>query len=277
MPPASKASKSCLIGALPRSGSWLLADALNNTGLAGQPEEYFRPDFTRLWSRRWGLRARAPYGNYIRAAIEYSTTSNGVFSAKLHWYQFEWFLEQVRALEADDDISDPELVAKWLPDPRYILLVRRDKARQAISYYRAGRSQVWFLTDDGEPPPEPEHGDDEPPDFQSIRWLEDTLIEHEDCWRDFFGQYQIEPMTIVYEDFVDNYDETVLSILDWLGIPVQTRFAIEPPGLIKQAGDETELLLSQYLTVRDAMSPKPEQTTWSRETRAYVSPELPTP
>ena len=40
-----------LIATLPRSGSWLLSEALQLTGLVGQPAEYFRPDFLSQFSR----------------------------------------------------------------------------------------------------------------------------------------------------------------------------------------------------------------------------------
>lgn len=274
MPPSGKVSTSCIIAALPRSGSWLLAEALNNTDLAGQPEEYFRPDFTRIWSRRWKLPERASYRRYIEAATRFSTTPNGVFSVKLHWYQFAWFLEQMRLLEGEDDSrGDSELVAKWLPNPRYILLLRRDKLRQAISYYRAAKSQVWFLTADSK---SPAAGDDEDePDFQTIRWLEDALVEHEACWRYFFERCEIQPLEVVYEDFVTDYDETVLAVLDWLGISPPADFEVEPAGLIKQAGEQTELLLARYLEKRDTLSPMPSNVVWSREMRRYIAPEQP--
>jgi LPS sulfotransferase NodH len=273
VPSSTKVTTSCIIAALPRSGSWLLAEALNNTGLAGQPEEYFRPDFTLLWSDRWKLPKGASYRRYIEAATHFSTTPNGVFGVKLHWYQFAWFLQQMRLLEGEDDSrSDPELVAKWLPDPRYILLLRRDKQRQAISYYRAAKSQVWFVTDDSRPPPSADD-DEEEPDFQTIRWLEDALVEHESCWRHFFERHEIEPLEIVYEDFVAEYDKTVLAVLDWLGIALPADFEVEPPSLVKQAGERTERLLAQYLEARETLSPMPANTVWSREMRRYIAPE----
>jgi trehalose 2-sulfotransferase len=275
VPPPTKVTTSCVIAALPRSGSWLLAEALNNTGLAGQPEEYFRSDITRVWSGRWNLPDRSSYGRYIEAARRFSTTPNGVFSVKLHWYQFAWFLEQMRLLEGEDDSRrDPELVAKWLPNPRYILLLRRDKPRQAISYYQAAKSQVWFVTEESLPPSAAEEeAEGDEPDFQTIRWLEDALVEHEACWRHFFDRYDIQPLEIIYEDFVDNYDETVLAVLDWLGVPRPAHFEVEPPGLVKQAGEQTERLLAEYLEKRDTLSPMPAKVVWSREMRRYIAPE----
>jgi trehalose 2-sulfotransferase len=269
---STEVTASCVIGALPRSGSWLLAEALNNTGLAGQPEEYFRPDITHVWSRLWGLAPRGPYGRYIEAAIGFSRTANGVFSVKLHWYQFAWLLEQMRILEGEaSSKTDPELVAKWLPKPRYLLLLRRDTARQAISYFRAAQSQVWFVTEEDAAPAAAD--EEREPDFQSIRWLEDVLVEHEACWRNFFECNEIQPLEIVYEDFVANYDATVRKVLDFLDIRLPDDFEVAPPGLIKQAGEQSELLLAEYLAKRDTISARPDHVIWSREMRRYVHPE----
>jgi LPS sulfotransferase NodH len=45
---------SYLVCATPRSGSFLLCEALKNTALAGQPEEYFWRDDEPAWKERWG-------------------------------------------------------------------------------------------------------------------------------------------------------------------------------------------------------------------------------
>ena len=46
---------SYLICATPRSGSFLLCEALKNTGIAGNPEEYFWRGDEPFWKERWGV------------------------------------------------------------------------------------------------------------------------------------------------------------------------------------------------------------------------------
>jgi LPS sulfotransferase NodH len=253
-----------VICTLPRSGSWLLAEALNNTALVGQPEEYFRPDHMHLWQERWSLDRNYSFDGFIDGAIDFGTTDNGVFSVKMHWYQFAWFAQELRTLEGTVGTPNAELVARWVPNPRYLYLVRYDKARQAISYWRAGRSNVWFVvedggegvqggvdpalpgyTDDGDGP------DDEHPDFRQIRWLERQLVQHERCWLAYFESQRIRPLTVIYEQFAADYFGTVARIVDWLGVGVAEAIEIPPPGLRKQADDATEAILEQYLRVRD--------------------------
>ncbi len=180
---------SCFIATLPRSGSWFLAEALANTGRAGIPNEYFRSDFTTLWSSEWGLADNVPYQMYVAAAKERTTTANGVFSAKLHWYQFAWLRGQLVAESEPGDGSSSEAMNRLFPNLRYIFLWRRDTARQAVSYYRASVTQMWFLTY------EQKHGvlAEDDVDLQQIRWFEDVLLEHRDNWRAYFAMSRVLP------------------------------------------------------------------------------------
>ena len=57
---------SYLICATNRSGSFLLCEALKNTGVAGQPEEYFWRNDEPFWKERWGV---SSYADYVAGAI----------------------------------------------------------------------------------------------------------------------------------------------------------------------------------------------------------------
>jgi len=52
---------SYLICATPRSGSFLLCETLKDTGLAGNPEEYFWRDDEPAWTARWGTETYLDY------------------------------------------------------------------------------------------------------------------------------------------------------------------------------------------------------------------------
>jgi trehalose 2-sulfotransferase len=245
-----------IICTLPRSGSWLLAEALNNSGLAGRPEEYFRPDHMHLWNERWGLDDRTPFSEFVRAAIDFGTT-NGVFGAKLHWYQFEWFVDRLRESEGEATKRNAaELVADALHQPRYILLLRHDKPRQAVSYWRAERSNVWFVEKEGQESGHLDVAEGFPPlgdqDLARIRWLERLLVSHERDWLSYFGARGIRPLTVIYEHFVSDYEGTVDRILDWLGIDRPPTFELPPPGLARQADATSEWILARYLEARNA-------------------------
>jgi len=255
--------KSYLVCCVPRSGSWLLADLLEQTDAAGRPEEYFRPDYRAQWSQEWGIPAGAPYSRYVAAALANTTTDNGVFGVKTHWYQLEWFTSQLRALPgADRDATDAALIEQWLPHPHYVHLYRDDTARQAISYYRAAFSDRWFHlveedlgTAEGRlisPVPMPEE-----PDWGYIRFLEEQVISHERRWSEFFARSGIVPLEIRYEDMVLAYEQTVRRVLDFIGVQLPPGTSLPPPRLKKQADEESERLVEEYRARRDDVEPRP--------------------
>lgn len=266
--------RSCLIATLPRSGSWLLAKGFQLTGLAGHPEEYFRPDHRAFWLDEWGHPRVDSFADYVREALGYGTTDNGVFSAKLHWYQFKWLLGQLRAGPVPDALTDRELVERYLPQPRYVYLTRDDKARQAISYFRAIHTNEWFRLAGEERPAD---GDGPPlvPDFQQIRWLEDLVSEHDRNWERFFTVSGLQPLRLTYEQLCADFKECVEHVLNFIGIDRPADMAISVPDLLKQADELTEHWLEIYLAVRHRMEPKSELVQWFNSEKRFRHAPLP--
>ena len=116
---------SYLVCATPRSGSTLVCQALEDTGVAGRPEEYFEALAPQrspasaggvLQRRRRSLDPRPPrrrgvgdeppprsplwsrtaYDRYLEWAFEQGTTPNGVFGAKLMWGYLGDFVSLLR-------------------------------------------------------------------------------------------------------------------------------------------------------------------------------------
>jgi trehalose 2-sulfotransferase len=270
---------SYLLCTVPRSGSWLLADLLEQTDLAGRPEEYFRPDHRRQWSKEWGIPVDGLYGRYVRAALANTTTDNGVFGAKTHWYQFEWFTSELRALPgANPAATDETLIERWLPRPHYVHLYREDTVRQAISYYRASYSDRWFhLVDEDQeqedgsggrlirPVPAPLT-----PDWGHVRYLEQAIIAHERLWAKFFARSGIAPLEVRYEDLAESHEKTLKRVLNFLGVPLPAGTVLPAPRLRKQADGETERLTQEYLAHRDHVEPRPFNLS---DRRATILPQ----
>jgi LPS sulfotransferase NodH len=259
------AEVSCVVCTTPRSGSWLLSSAMQQSGVLGTPEEYFRPDVRLMWSVEWGISAKAPYGVYVRHAIDYGTTDNGVFSVKLHWPQMEWFLQRLRRIR-DAGEPDGELLATWLPRPRYVYLHRRDSAAQAVSFYRAARSGLWFqpagdasdavaerLAASRLPP-----SDDE---WAYVRFLEDRVTEGNEAWLGFFEDNAILPLEIAYEDFAADYSGTLGRVVEYVGAGIAADVAHLTPALVRQADERNAAWKEQYLARRDSVVAKPLPTT----------------
>jgi LPS sulfotransferase NodH len=244
---------------VPRSGSWLLADLLEQTDVAGRPEEYFRPDHRNFWCDEWGIPRKSPFDGYVSAALANAVSDNGVFGVKMHWYQLQWFAGQLRAVPgADQSLTDEALVRHWFTRPHFVYLYRKDKIRQAISYYRASYTDVWFELADEDPGTSEERYRrpvpmPEKPDWGYVRHLENGLIHQERLWSEFFARAGATPLEISYEDMVLAPEGTLTRVLDFLGVAPPRDRPLPASRLRKQADEATERLVKEYLAHRDSV------------------------
>ena len=254
----------CFVATMPRSGSWLLAETLWNCALVGEPHEYFRPDFTDLWAAEWNLLPKPDILSYINAAIARTRSANGVFAAKLHWYQLNWL---TTTIAAETGLAPGFVVdlAEWFPEPRYVLLRRRNTARQAISYCRAATTGVWFATGKGDGSPHPEDCD-----LQQVRWFEETLIDHESKWRTYLRACQVTPLEVCYEDMAADLAGTLQRVLGFMGLPTVGETPVPAPRLRVQSDASTDRVLRRYLAVRDELEPRPAGLEWREDIRRFV-------
>jgi LPS sulfotransferase NodH len=164
--------RSYLVCATPRSGSTLVCHALSETGVAGNPEEYFealrhsgrprRPEEyfqgvedqsirDHLGERAVGaelpprspLWSRTAYDRYLEWAFETGTTENGVFGAKLMWGYFGDFVSLLRNIPEYRDLPLAELLPTVFPGLTLVRVVRANKLRQAVSLWKAVQSATW--------------------------------------------------------------------------------------------------------------------------------------
>jgi LPS sulfotransferase NodH len=256
---------SYLVCATPRSGSTLLCHALDQTGVAGHPEEYFEalirsglprrpheyfdPDrhaniVERLAFREMpaGIAKPSPlwqpdtYDRYLAWALEEGTTPNGVFGAKLMWGYLGDFAELLRGIEGMGGRPLPELLARAFPGLRYIRITRENKVRQAVSLWKAVQTQAWKR----------EAGDEERRivqpvfSFRAINYLVRQLTAHDASWDAYFVGLGHEPLKLTYEELAQGTDAVVARVLEHLGIPAPPGRRPEAPRLSVQADEVSE-------------------------------------
>ncbi len=234
--------RSYVICSTPRTGSFLLAEALESTRLAGQPKEYFDPVFERRWCEQLGITTASDYVPRVMAA---GTSANRIFGAKLHWHQLEHLTAKLPGGATPGGPGVDQLRAVF-PDLRYVFLTRRDKVRQAVSYYKAIRTGVWFVIRDeaGEKPTGPANV---PPfDFEAIDGWVTQLTQFDLSWRRYFQDLGVQPFEVVYEDFVGAYELTVLAILRALDLLTPAGLKVGPPRLVKQADQVSDEWVERY-------------------------------
>ncbi len=228
-----------------RNGSSLLCEGLKSTGIAGRPEELFN-----FPSEKEFLDHYKPknHSHLQELLWEKGSTSNGVFGVKANAPRKEndWRIEQLKLIQGLNLIkqSHAQVWEYAFPNHRHIFLTRRNKVRQAVSWWKAIVSQEWHR----------KNGTSQPYTIQSIKdkynfdALKHLLIEcslREAKIQDLLSQAKATPLTIVYEDFVQNYEETIKSVIGFLGIREEMP-SIATPYYKKLADDLTEEWVERF-------------------------------
>jgi len=268
-------TRSYLVCATPRSGSTLLCEGLERTGVAGRPREYFEALKETGVPRRpreyfWGLRSpevirllpydsqldreaeRSPtwsrddYARHLAASLREGTTPNGVFGAKLMWSYFDDFLELMRGIPRFGGKGDGSLLNAAFPELRYVFVSRSDKVRQAVSLWRALQTWVWrkgegLLADEPLPEQRAVYS------FDAIDHLLDQLRRHEDAWRGFFFRIGQQPLSLFYEDVAGDLEGSVGRVLDALNLARPAASTPVPQPMSRQSDDLSESWVQSYL------------------------------
>jgi LPS sulfotransferase NodH len=270
---------SYLVCATPRSGSTLLCEALTNTGLAGQPAEYFealktsglprRPSeyFTHLNDSELTAllqdytqaddpssvstpHIHTDYERYLADVLEKGTTPNGVFGAKVMWGYLDDFVSHLHEITRYRNIPAPEIFTHIFPHLHYITITRQDKIRQAISLWKAIQTQVWreevIPANQQRPPIKLTFH------FAAIDHLIQQIIDHEAAWQNFFAEHNIQPFAVVYEDLAQSYEATACDILRYLRIPIPENFTLIEPQMKQQADALSEEWVQRYVETKQA-------------------------
>jgi trehalose 2-sulfotransferase len=263
---------SCFIATTPWCGSQMLCQALQASGKAGNPRDYFDPLAVVPLSVEWRLLGplrdhlpRQPErdfaARYLAAVTKAAMGRNGVLSVGLPWSHQRWLTRFARAaapdVPGDPTRSDASIIEQWFPRPRYLYLTSADTARQAGRWYlgrNVGPAAPGPAGLNGPAGPNGEAHSGQPADFQKVRWIETLIFRQEHAWETYFRLHEIDAHRVTYEDFLAHPEETVTGILQWLGLagaPVRRPDGERhPQGLARPVG-----WLDDYAVARDQLSP----------------------
>lgn len=165
-----------------------------------------------------------------------------MFGAKLMWRQLPELETLAGQLPEYRGLRGERLLSAMLGEPRYLLVSRGDKARQAISLWRALQTRTWRA---GHP------GQDETKaelrySFEHIDHLVRSLSENDVGWEGFFRRHQIPVLKVRYEDdLLRDREGTVLRVLRHIGVEAPEGWhPVEPTK--RQADSLTEAWVAAY-------------------------------
>jgi len=216
-----------------RTGSTLLNKALASTGIAGDPSEWLHfmsrdpatfaiEDLERIWA--------------------HGTTPNGVFGIKINFEQ-RWIDAFRTLLRLPPETSRADVWSAAFPNcSKHIYMTRRNKVRLAVSWWRAIVSDEWHR-ERGAKPMEKDLTDLY--NYEAIRHLMFESAIREAAIEDFLTESGIVPLTIVYEDFVQDYEGTVRRALVYLGLDADGA-TVGAPAFEKLADEVAESWVQRF-------------------------------
>jgi trehalose 2-sulfotransferase len=205
----NKPKRTLIIAATPRCGSNLLCDYLYRTNKLGDPKEYFDDDIQRHLTAIEIHRIQ----NLINSPVEYldnliaNTSSNHVFSFKVMW---EHFTSNVIPIVETTRIakSNCNSITEFF-NPTFIYIKRNDIFLQAVSLYIALKTNKWSKT------MEKNYSEQEfipHYNYSEIKKCLELLRSDYSNWENYFSKNNIDYVTIVYEELVNDPVKTLTNL-----------------------------------------------------------------
>jgi trehalose 2-sulfotransferase len=241
-----------------RVGSTLLAQALEDTGVAGRPREWLNAASVAEVMKKHGVAT----AEELRSQLwRVATSSNGVLGIKygmvpkLHDELIDLMASVEREAAPEGTDRSYDAWRGFFPNCRHCFLTRLDKVRQAVSWWRAIKSGAWHRpnrsdTSVGVIAPKPLGSLIEKYDFHAIQHLLGECSAREDAIHRQLDAWAIEPLTIIYEDLVTKFEATVRSALEFLRVPDARALTIRQPAFVTLADEVNDAWYARFLADR---------------------------
>lgn len=213
-----------IIAMTPRSGSSHLCDVMKNTKLFGNPGEFLPAEFIPK------IILRAPANNaddYLVNVLKVLQSENGVSGVKTSWFQFQLFCGALK---------NRSVIRKY----KYVYLVRRDVAVQAVSLYKATESS-FFHTNISHSEDVLNKNRQLEYNYEKINKWHKHILAQEDGWQKYFLLNNIFPLCITYEDIESDVAGVVKRIAAYIGLSPESADNIPTISMFKKIGDRKNI------------------------------------
>ena len=222
-----------IIASTMRTGSYLLCEGLEYTGVAGHPREIFCPERRANYAGEWRLPFTIGFDEFLRVAIKKGMTENGVLGMKIHGHHVEPLAKECGVK------IEPWLVLRQLfPTAKYIHLKRRNRRAQAISWYRAEVTNEWWritgVADWDLTGKQPVF------DGAEIHRREMELERQQRAWDGFFEKESVEVLEMEYERLAADYRGEVARALAFIGQDAGLAKELPEPRMVRQSDGLSE-------------------------------------
>jgi len=251
------AARSYVICGTPRSGSTLLCDLLESTGIAGRPASYFRSQSIPKWGRRLNVpiaedALRPDFDrSYIDAVVIEGRGRTDVFGFRLMWESVDALSMRLDGLFPglkDDHARFESAFGPIL----FIHLSRTDKVSQAVSRVKAMQTGLWHVASDGTERERTSPAQDAVYDRHYIAKYVEELKAQDQAWTDWFVDNRVEPVRLTYEALSRDPKGALVDILSALGLDPAIAAAIEPKTT-KMSDFESQNWVSRFRAETDPL------------------------
>jgi len=232
-----------IIATTPRTGGHFLCELLTGTEVCGRPSEYVLRKTVHKWRDLYGCRTRQ---EYLDVYLRKGRSANGVFGAKLTWWQFCEFTAELAGSASLTNRERALALKQICHGCRYIFLRRRDQIRQVISYSRALQTGRWSSKTGASMKPPPEIFD-----VDALDELTRAIMLSESHWEEYFAELDAHHLPLFYEDLVREPQSWVTRILAYLGIDHEWSGPCRS-GLQQQSDELTEQWVRRYEGLRSS-------------------------
>lgn len=202
-----------------RTGSTLLCKGLESTRIAGNPGEFLTLHGEKDYQEKYDV---DNYPDLRKKIWGLGTTGNGVFGVK--YSHDKGGIEQIitdfhklKGIPSPDKPNLEDLLADLLPNCKHIYLTRRNKVRQVVSWWKAIKDQVWHI-EKGKKQQSEAAFYEENYVFPALTHLFKEVVLREARIQDYFVKHNIQVMSVVYEDFILDFEGTIRRIIEYLEI-----------------------------------------------------------
>jgi LPS sulfotransferase NodH len=230
-----------LICCTQRCGSNFIASGLINSKIAGNPNEFFVGHVRKVLGIDYDMLE-------IKRLISETMTPNGVFGVRIMWRDFLELIDKLQQDSKYKEMSAARIMSTIFPNLHYIYLTRKDKVRQAISYSKARQTNEYYQTIDGMTEGHPTRT---PTDklkfrFKEIHRYANNFFQQDENWRQYFRDNDIHTFSVIYENLVEKYEQTIIELLKYMKIEIPDEKTQIQSHLVKQADSISDKWIRKY-------------------------------
>lgn len=246
----TRTSYSYVLCSNPRSGTTLLCDMLARTGVAGNPNSFFRQKSLQDWCDDWNVAGPVDPEDsdftkrYFTAMLAEGRGTTPVFGLRLMGPDLRLACDWLTRAYSGQP-SDASAFEAVFGPVRFIHLSRADKLAEAVSYIRAEQTGLWHQRPDGSALEQIDPTAPAGYDADAIMHRMNELARFDTDWEAWFAAEKIMPLRISYEALAEDPQRILAQVLGFIGQDTRHASSIEP-GVRKLADATNAAWIARY-------------------------------